>query len=166
MVVPQLPPEKQQKIIELSNKYKLDDRARINLTKEMANRLDSFDADMVELDVVLGGARNPPGLLNVKLREMREGTWHCRNTGGGVQGGAAVGSIAKPDDFTESQRKTIEDLTKEYKLDQRVLNKLTNAMSKRKDTFDEDMAALSRMLKTATNPPGFLHKKLDEFEDG
>merc|ERR1719414_1610505 len=62
-------------IAELSEYHGLDERATRALDEEMKKRRDTFDADMEALWVGLEGARNVSGLLMMKLKDMRMGTF-------------------------------------------------------------------------------------------
>merc|ERR1719215_298904 len=62
-------------VAELAEYHGLDDRAARALDEEMKKRRDTFEADMQALWVGLEGAKNPSGLLMVKLKDMRTGTF-------------------------------------------------------------------------------------------
>merc|ERR1719230_2346785 len=57
----------------------------------LSKRQDTFSEDLESLEGTMANARNPPGLLSVKLREMDEGTFVAKagGKGGGGAGGKA-----------------------------------------------------------------------------
>merc|ERR1719428_2469182 len=73
----------------LCQRFNLDERIKGQLVDEMTKRTATFDDDMRRLNEIPETARNPPGLLSVKLREMREGTFGTYGAGGGGGGGGA-----------------------------------------------------------------------------
>mmetsp|Transcript_91937 Transcript_91937/g.256122 ORF Transcript_91937/g.256122 Transcript_91937/m.256122 type:complete len:1055 (-) Transcript_91937:12-3176(-) len=70
-------------IRDFCDKYNLDDRLQRRLTDAMQSRDRTFKDDMRSLGEVLATARNPPGLLSVKLREMEDGTFVAKGGGRG-----------------------------------------------------------------------------------
>merc|ERR1719471_1417604 len=62
-------------IMALVARFNLDERIRLRLTDTMSRRMNSFSQDIRTLWEVLETARNPPGLLSVKLNEMDMGTF-------------------------------------------------------------------------------------------
>merc|ERR1719198_325621 len=70
--------------------YKLDERIKGQLAEELQKRPTTFADDIRRLTEILATARNPPGLLSVKLREMRDGTFGQYNGGGGGGGGGGM----------------------------------------------------------------------------
>lgn len=66
----------------------------------------------------------------------------------------------------EWQSKDIEDMCSRFGLDGFLRGKVEEAMSKRQDTFTQDMSSLRQTLERANNPPGLLKVKLREMEDG
>eukprot|EP00927_Polykrikos_kofoidii_P047370 TRINITY_DN41488_c0_g1_i1.p1 TRINITY_DN41488_c0_g1~~TRINITY_DN41488_c0_g1_i1.p1 ORF type:complete len:1205 (+),score=272.45 TRINITY_DN41488_c0_g1_i1:69-3683(+) len=75
-------------ISKLCDRFSLDDRLQSRLSQAMSSRARTFKDDMRSLDEILGSARNPPGLLSVKIRELEDGTFAPKGSGrGGVGGG-------------------------------------------------------------------------------
>merc|ERR1712194_875179 len=71
--------DKMKEIDALCEEYKLDVRSKSSLMQRMTKRLDTFEEDMATLFDVLKEARNPPGLLAVKLKQMDEGNFQVRD---------------------------------------------------------------------------------------
>jgi len=68
----------QSEIQALVDRFSLDDRIRCRLAESMSRRMGTFQEDMRTLWEVLETARNPPGLLSVKLNEMEAGSFMPR----------------------------------------------------------------------------------------
>merc|ERR1719456_1126205 len=98
-------------IAELAEYHGLDDRATKALNEEMHKRKESFDADMQALWVGLEGARNPSGLLMMKIKDMHNGTF---------KGMSALG-------------KTVQEFGKKYRLDTQACVKLGEVLDQRDD---------------------------------
>merc|ERR1719486_793794 len=81
-------------VVELQKEFNLDDKIIKDLDTQLKKR-NSVEDDMKSINAIIEGARNPAGLLRVKIREMEEGTFR----------GAAT-----PD-------ADIEEMGKKYKLD-------------------------------------------------
>merc|ERR1719245_1207897 len=60
---------------ELCDHFHIEDRHLQRLNEIMKNRQDTFEGDMLKLWEKLEDAREPAGLLVVKMREMEEGTF-------------------------------------------------------------------------------------------
>ncbi|CAE7868636.1 unnamed protein product, partial [Symbiodinium microadriaticum] len=73
-------------IQDLCDKFQIDDRLQRRLTERMESREDTFKEDMRSLTETLETARNPPGLLSVKMREMEDGTFVPKGGGKGDRG--------------------------------------------------------------------------------
>merc|ERR1719436_2161809 len=95
-------------IAELAEYHGLDDRATRALDEEMKKRHTSFDADMQALWVGLEGARNPSGLLMMKLKDMRMGTFK----------GMSI------------LDRTVQEFAKKYRLDTQAAVKLGEVLDK------------------------------------
>lgn len=70
----------------LCDKFSLDERLQGRLEERMRSRESTFKEDMQSLSEILETARNPPGLLSVKLREMEDGTFAPKGRGKGEKG--------------------------------------------------------------------------------
>jgi len=70
-----LEPWMHQEIATFISKFGLDERIHFRMTQAMQTRTSTFSDDMKCLTEVLDGARNPPGMLCIKLREIEEGTF-------------------------------------------------------------------------------------------
>lgn len=57
------------------------------------------------------------------------------------------------------------ELCSHYDIQERISRRLNNAMKKRMDTFDEDIAALWEILSEARHPAGMLQSKILEIEN-
>merc|ERR1712226_1360521 len=60
-------------ISELCEHHGCDERAARALHDEMLKRKDTFDEDLQALWVGLEGAKNPSGMLMLKIKDMRQG---------------------------------------------------------------------------------------------
>lgn len=80
-------------IQDLCDKFQIDDRLQRRLTERMESREDTFKEDMRSLTETLETARNPPGLLSVKMREMEDGTFVPKGGGKGGDRGKGKGSF-------------------------------------------------------------------------
>merc|ERR550532_829994 len=98
-------------VSELAEYHGLDDRATRALDEEMKKRRDTFEADMQALWVSLEGARNPSGLLMLKLKDMRMGAF---------RGMSAL-----------DQR--VQEFAKKYRLDAQAAVKLGEVLDGRED---------------------------------
>jgi len=80
--------EWQEKDIEdLCDSFNLDERLKREVEDALAKRSDTFTQDLSSLKQTLDSARNPPGLLKVKLREMEDGTFVAKGSKGKGKGG-------------------------------------------------------------------------------
>merc|ERR1711933_626106 len=70
-ITPMIDPDVQ----ELCDHFHIEDRHLQRLNEIMKNRQDTFEGDMLKLWEKLEDAREPAGLLVVKMREMEEGTF-------------------------------------------------------------------------------------------
>merc|ERR1719277_834152 len=66
--------------MEMAHHFNLDDRSTRALDQQMKQRKATFEEDMEALWEILAGARNPSGLLMVKVREMAEGVFRGLST--------------------------------------------------------------------------------------
>jgi len=65
-------------ILEFCNRFKIEEPLKHRLLSAMRSRAKTFKDDMNTLTGSLKGARHPPGLLSLKLREMENGTFQTR----------------------------------------------------------------------------------------
>merc|ERR1719183_2150568 len=99
----------------------------------MKRRKDTFEADMQALWVGLEGARNPSGLLMLKLKDMRMGTF---------RGMTAL-------------EKNVQEFAKKYKLDAQAAVKLSEVLDKRDDA-EGDMEKLGKRLERSNKPSSLM----------
>lgn len=130
-------------IAELSEYHGLDERATRALDEEMKKRRDSFEADMQALWVGLEGARNPSGLLMMKLKDMRMGTF---------RGMSALDA-------------RVQDFAKKYRLDTQAAVKLGEVLDKREDP-DGDMVKISKHLERSNKPSSLMMMLLRDLREG
>eukprot|EP00913_Durusdinium_trenchii_P015901 g14942.t2 len=79
-------------IKDLCAKFNIDDRLERRMMERMESRQDTFKEEMLTGDLrsiteTLETARNPPGLLSVKLREMEDGSFVAKGGKGKGKGG-------------------------------------------------------------------------------
>merc|ERR1719188_1794758 len=98
-------------VTEFSDHFGLDERATKALDDEMKKRKDTFDADMQALWIGLEGAKNPSGLLMLKLKDMRMGQF---------RGMTALDT-------------KVQEFAKQHRLDAQAAVKLAEVLDKRDD---------------------------------
>eukprot|EP00440_Ansanella_granifera_P004453 gb/GFBE01004826.1/.p1 GENE.gb/GFBE01004826.1/~~gb/GFBE01004826.1/.p1 ORF type:complete len:320 (+),score=59.73 gb/GFBE01004826.1/:1-960(+) len=130
-------------IKELQGKYKLDDRIIRDLNTQMHKRMESFDDDMKAIREILGQARNPAGMLRVKLREMEDGSFRGTLT---------------PD-------RDVEDLAKRFSLDAQAAAKLSEVLAKRDDR-KKDLRQLAKHLELSNRPSSLVMLMLKDMRNG
>lgn len=128
---------------ELAHHFKLDDRITKDLDVQMKRRSQSFDDDMRALWEILEGARNPAGLLRVKIREMEEGTFR---------------GTATPD-------RDVEDLAKKFNLDAQASAKLAEVLGKREDR-KKDLRQIQKHLELSNKPSSLVMLMLKDLRAG
>merc|ERR1712192_192913 len=128
---------------ELAEFHGFDARTTRALDDEMKKRKDTFDADMQCLWVGLEGAKNAAGLLHIKLKDMRMGTFK----------GMSVIS-AKVQEFAREQR-----------LDAQAAFKLGEVMEKRDDP-EGDMEKLGKHLERSNRPSSLVMMMLNDLREG
>merc|ERR1712151_214800 len=109
----------------------------------MKKRKDTFEQDMQYLWVGLEGAKNPAGLLQIKLRDMRMGTFK----------GMSVLS-AKVQAFAKEQR-----------IDAQAAFKLGEVMEKREDP-EGDMQKIAKHLERSNKPSSLVMMMLKDLREG
>jgi len=130
-------------IQELVEYFTIDDRAARALDMEMKKRQDTFDVDMQALWVGIEGARNPSGMLMLKVKEMMQGTF---------KGMTSLGAEAQ-------------EFGKKYKLDAQATVKLAEVMEKRENA-KEDMEKLGKHLERSNKPSALLMMMLRQLREG
>jgi len=130
-------------IAELSEYHGLDERATRALDEEMKKRTDTFEADMQALWVGLEGARNPSGLLMMKLKDMRMGTF---------RGMSALDS-------------RVQEFAKKHRLDTQAAVKLGEVLDKRDDP-EGDMVKISKHLERSNKPSSLMMMLLRDLREG
>ncbi|CAK0882569.1 unnamed protein product [Prorocentrum cordatum] len=129
-------------ITELAHKFKLDERITRDLDVQMKKRQGTFEDDMKALWEILEGARNPAGLLRVKIREMEEGAFR---------------GTATPD-------REVEDLAKKFSLDAQAAAKLAEVLSKR-DNRSKDLRQIAKHLELSNKPSSLVMLMLKVWWD-
>jgi len=130
-------------IAELAEHHGLDDRATRALDEEMKRRKDTFEEDMQALWIGLEGARNPSGLLMIKIKDMRQGTF---------RGMSALD-------------RTVQEFSKRYRLDAQAAVKLAEVLDKREDP-EGDMKKLAKHLERSNKPSSLMMMMLRDLRDG
>lgn len=130
-------------IIEFSEHFGLDDRVTKALDDDMKRRKGTFDQDLEALYIGLEGAKNVAGLLMIKVKEMRMGTF---------RGMAALD-------------RTVQDFGKKYKLDAQATVNLAEVMDKREDA-EGDMKKLGKHLERSNKPSSLMMMMLKDLREG
>lgn len=130
-------------IAEFAEYHGLDERATRAFDEEMKKRKDTFEADMQALWVGLEGARNPSGLLMMKLKDMRMGTF---------RGMSALDA-------------RVQEFAKKYRLDTQAAVKLGEVLDKRDDP-DGDMQKIARHLERSNKPSSLMMMLLRDLREG
>merc|ERR1719277_2982228 len=128
---------------ELAHHFKLDERITKDLDVQMKRRRQTFEEDLKALWEILEGARNPAGLLRVKIREMEEGTFR---------------GTATPD-------RDVEDLSKKFNLDAQASAKLAEVLSKREDR-KKDLRQIQKHLELSNKPSSLVMLMLKDLRAG
>jgi len=128
---------------ELAHHFKLDDRITKDLDVQLKKRRESFDDDIKALWGILEGARNPAGLLRIKLREMEEGTFR--------------GSAA-PDN-------EIEEMARKFNLDSQAIAKLSEVLGRRDDR-KKDLKQIQKHLELSNKPSSLVMLMLKDLRAG
>lgn len=131
------------KVKELAKHFKLDDKITRDLNLSLHKRGSSFEEDMKALVEILKDARNPAGLLRVKIREMDEGTFR---------------GTATPD-------KDVEDLAKKFHLDAQAAAKLAEVLSRREDR-KKDLRQIAKHLELSNRPSSLVMLMLKDLRAG
>jgi len=130
-------------IAELAEYHGLDERATRALDEEMKKRKATFDADMQALWVGLEGARNPSGLLMMKIKDMRIGTF---------RGMSAL-------------KGKVHQWANKNNLDTQAAVKLAEVLDGRDDP-EGDMIKLERHMERSNKPSSLMMMMLKDLRDG
>lgn len=130
-------------VTEMAHHFNLDDRSTRALDAQMKSRKATFEEDMEALWEILGGARNPSGLLMVKVREMAEGVFRGFST----------------------PEKDVRDFGKRHGLDVQASAKLAEVLAKRPDP-KEDMKKLGKHLERSNKPSALMMLMLKDLRAG
>lgn len=114
----------------LGEHFNIEERWILRLDELMRRRGDTKEQDLAKLYEVLEQARSPTGLLVAKLGEMECGQF--------------VGKV-KPD-------RNIERIATKYKLDARVVSRLTELRVRRKKSAAEDLNRLEQHMSLCKRP--------------
>jgi len=116
----------------LAQQYGLSAKMTERLNTQMMLRFNTFDSDMAALLEALATARNPPGLLVTKIREMQYGTF-----------------IGKDQVIEDA---AVEELTRKFKLDEQASTKLAQWVATRPQSRREDLAMMNLHLEYSNKP--------------
>lgn len=129
-------------VLDLQKDFKLDDRITRDLNTQLKKRK-QVGEDVGELYEILEGARNPAGMLRIKIREMETGTYR---------------GTATPD-------KDIEELAKKFKLDAQASAKLSEVLKTREDR-KQDLKQLNKHLELSNKPSSLVMLMLKDLRNG
>lgn len=129
---------------DLAEHYGLDERITKRLDDELRKRMDSLDSDVAALWDILETARNPAGLLAVKIQEMQDGVFAGKT---------------KPD-------KDLAEIVKKFKLDESAATKLAGVLMGRKESRKTDLEQLNRRLETSNKPSAMVMMLLPKLRSG
>lgn len=129
---------------ELAEHFQLDERIAKQLDEIMKTRAETFEGDLIALWDILETARNPAGLLHVKIKEMQDGTF------------VGLPKLAKD----------VRDMSRMYQLDDQATRKLAEALEKRAATRKEDVELLHKHLETSNKPSARVMMMLGKLRTG
>lgn len=129
---------------ELADHFGLDERITKRLDDEMKSRNDTFEGDLEALYDILETARNPPGLLSVKIKEMQDGVF-----------------VGRP-----KADKDVEEMRKKFKLDEQATNKLAEVLASRTENRKEYVASIHRHLEVSNKPSAMVMMMLGKLRSG
>merc|ERR1719321_2464579 len=109
----------------------------------MKKRQDTFKEDLEALWIGLEGAKNPSGMLMLKVKDMMNGTF---------RGMSALD-------------KEVQEFAKKYKLDAQAAVKLAEVLDKR-DEPKEDMAKIGKHLERSNKPSALMMMLLKNLREG
>lgn len=129
---------------DLCQHFHLDERVTKRLHETLKARPETFEVDLLSLWDVLDTARNPPGLLSVKIKEMEEGSFVAR---------------IKPD-------ADIQDLTNRYRLDNQAACKLTEVLRTRSAMRKDILATIADHLESSNTPSATVMMLVGKIRSG
>merc|ERR1719277_2555985 len=129
--------------MEMAHHFNLDDRSTRALDQQMKQRKATFEEDMEALWEILAGARNPSGLLMVKVREMAEGIFRGFST----------------------PEKDVSEFARKFGLEAQASAKLAEVLAKREDP-KEDMKKLAKHLERSNKPSALMMLMLRDLRLG
>lgn len=130
---------------ELCDHFHIEDRHVHRLNEIMKNRQETFEGDMLKLWEKLEDAREPAGLLVVKMREMEEGTF-----------------IGK-----QKIDKELATMVKRYNLDRMAESRLSDILARFEPEKKAEMYAdLDRHLEVSNRPSAMVMMLLRKIADG
>jgi len=132
------------KVAELCDYYKCDEKLTRLLDQQIKLRNHTSDGDIEHLWEVLHGARSPPGLLMIKIREMQEGTF-----------------IGRP-----QADKELEEMSTTFKLDSQAKIKLTEVLVKCSKDMQGDLRKLRKHLECSNKPSALVMLMLGKIRRG
>jgi len=109
----------------------------------MKKRTATFEEDMQALWIGLDGARNPSGMLMLKIKDMMQGTF---------RGMSALD-------------KEVQDFAKRYKLDTQAAVKLAEVLDKREDAAG-DLVKIGKHLERSNKPSALMMMLLRDLREG
>merc|ERR1719321_2072183 len=109
----------------------------------MKKRQDTFKEDLEALWIGLEGAKNPSGMLMLKVKDMMNGTF---------RGMSALD-------------KEVQDFAKRYKLDAQAAVKLAEVLDKR-ESAQEDMEKIGKHLERSNKPSALMMMLLKNLREG
>jgi hypothetical protein len=130
---------------DLCDHFHIEDRHAKRLNSLLKKRVDSFEEDIARLYDVLERAREPAGLLTVKMREMEEGTFIGKQ---------------KPDEKLKA-------MTKKFNLDDQAESKLADILARYdKERRDGYLHELDKHLEVSNRPSAMVMMLLRKLGDG
>ncbi|CAK9040087.1 2'-phosphotransferase [Durusdinium trenchii] len=130
-------------VTELAEHFGLDERVTRLLDEEMKKRRKTFEEDLQALWVGLEGAKNPAGMVMMRLKDMRNGIF---------RGMSAMG-------------KKVQEYAKRYRLDTQAGIRLAEVLEQREDP-DGDLAKIARHLERSNKPSSLVMMMLRDLRDG
>jgi len=130
-------------VSELAEHFGLDERVTRLLDEEMKKRRKTFEEDLQALWVGLEGAKNPAGMVMMRLKDMRNGIF---------RGMSAMG-------------KKVQEYAKRYRLDTQAGIRLAEVLEQRPDP-DGDLAKIAKHLERSNKPSSLVMMMLRDLRDG
>merc|ERR1740130_735520 len=130
-------------VAELAEHHGIDERAAKALNDQMHQRMPTFEEDMQALWIGLEGAKNPSGLLMIKIKDMRNGSFRGMS--------ALAGKV--------------HEWATKNRLDAQAAVKLAEVLCNRDDA-EGDMAKLGKHLERSNKPSSLVMMMLKDLRDG